>query len=65
MRPVISKAQPEMFNQHYDDVQGVILRPTQATTPAAVKIKIVSNEDPLEAKNIIEKKKRIKQTTMK
>ena len=36
------------YHLHTDDVRGDVLRPPHGTTLAAVKIKLVLNEDPLE-----------------
>ena len=51
---MISNGQ-KIYNLHFDDVRGDVLRPPQSLTPAAVKIKLVLNEDPLEARNTSKK----------
>ena len=52
MSPVIPKDQ-KIYNLHYDDVRGDVLRPPYGTNPAAVNIKYVLKDDPLEARNTL------------
>ena len=40
----------KIYNLHFVEVVGDVLRPPHGTTPAAVKIKYVMNEDLLEAR---------------
>ena len=47
----------KIYNLYYDDVRGDVLRPPHGTTPAAMKIKQVLNEDPLEAGDTAKKGK--------
>ena len=56
MSPIIPKDQ-KIYNLRYDDIRGDVFRPPHGTIPAAVKIKYVLNEDPLEARNTLKKRK--------
>ena len=64
MRPMFPKDQ-KIYNLHYDGVRGDVLRPPHGTTPAAVKIKYVLNEDPVDAMNTSKKYKRKKKKKKK